>query len=109
MLTVEDQLPTIHAIDRLLVAINTTNSLLGGGSGGTQTITSSSETGSTNSPVATGASSVGFTTNSAFVGTINGIARNASTFYSFTAKNGETLPAIPFTVTAGSMIIDKIV
>ena len=76
---------------------------------GAQTITSSSETGSTNSPVAAGTTSVGFTTSSSFVGTINGIARAASTFYAFEAAPGKTLPTIAYTVTAGSMIIDKII
>lgn len=75
---------------------------------GAQTITSSTETNSTNSPVTAGATSVGFTTSATFTGSINGIARSASTYYSFDAAPGKTLPAIAYTVTAGSMIIDKI-
>lgn len=59
--------------------------------------------------VAAGSTSAGFTTDSTFVGTINGVARNSSTFYGFEAAPGKTLPAIPWTVTAGNVIIDTIV
>jgi len=76
---------------------------------GAQVITSSLEVNSTNSPVAAGQAGVTFTTDATFAGTINGVARAASTVYSFTATEGKTLPAIAFTVTAGSLIIDKIV
>lgn len=76
---------------------------------GTQTITSSLETNSTNSPVTAGATSVGFATSSDFIGTINGITRLAGEFYGFESSQGKTLPSIVFTVTAGSMTIDKIV
>ena len=78
------------------------------GAGGTQTVTSSLEVNSLNSPVPSGTSSVGFTTDSTFVGTINGVARNPSTFYGFSSANGKTLASIPFTVTAGSVVIDII-
>lgn len=77
--------------------------------GNTQNVVSTNETGSTNSPVAAGFTSVGFTTSSTFVGTINGIARAASTFVTFSANPGEILLAIPFTVTAGSVTIDRII
>lgn len=99
----------VHAIDRLLVTNNTIISLLGGGSGGSQTLTSTSETGSTNSPIIAGASSISFTTNSSFAGTINGITRSASTSYTFSSAQGERLPAVAFTVTAGAVIIDRLI
>lgn len=76
---------------------------------GTQTITSASVTGTTGSPIASGASSVGFTTSSDFTGTINGVTRSASTFYGFEATVGKTLPSIAYNATAGSIIIDSIV
>ena len=94
----------VHAIDRLLIAINN-----GGSSGTVQTITSTSATDSTGSPIASGASSIGFTTSATFAGTINGVTRSASTFYGFSSANGERLPSIAYTVTSGSMVIDKIV
>lgn len=73
-----------------------------------QVLASSTVTDSTASPVVAGTTAVGFTTSSTFVGTINGIARSASTFYSFDAAAAKTLPSIAYTVTAGSMIIDKL-
>ena len=61
--------------------------------------------------VAAGATSVGFTTDSLFAGSINGplAIRNSSTFYGFEAAPGKTLPAIPYIVGAGTMTIDTIV
>jgi hypothetical protein len=55
-----------------------------------------------------GATSLGFTTDSSFSGTINGISRTASTFYGFEATPGKTLPAIPWVVGVGSITIDQI-
>ena len=74
-----------------------------------QVVTSILAVDNTTSPVALGASAIGFTTDTLFVGTINGIAREASTFYGFEAAPGKTLPAIAYTVIAGTMVIDKIV
>lgn len=76
---------------------------------GTQALTSSEETDSTNSPVSSGATGVTFTTDNMFTGSINGVARAKSTIYSFTAAEGKTLPDIAYTVTGGSLIIDKLV
>jgi len=76
---------------------------------GAQVITSTSDATGAGSPIIAGATSVGFTTSSTFSGTINGIARSASTFYGFESAMGKTLPQIAYTVTAGSVIIDKIV
>jgi hypothetical protein len=74
---------------------------------GTETPSASVVTGSGSSPVTAGKLSVTFTTDSSFVGTILGVARNASTTYAFSVSNpGKTLAAIAYTVTAGSMIID---
>lgn len=77
--------------------------------GAPQVVTSVVASDSSGSPLAAGATSLGFTTDTLFVGTINGVAREASTFYGFEASTGKTLPEIAYTVTAGSMIIDKIV
>jgi len=74
---------------------------------GTQTITSTNP--STSGSVTTGATSVAFTTDSSFVGTINGVARSASTLYSFSSTTGKLLPAIPYTITGGTIFIDTIV
>ena len=63
----------------------------------------------TSGTVAAGATSVGFVTDATFVGTINGAARAASTFYGFSSTDGKTLPAINYTVTAGNITIDSIV
>jgi len=54
------------------------------------------------------ATSIGFTTDSLFVGTINGVARNSSTFYGFEAEPGKTLAAIAYTISAGSLILDTV-
>lgn len=84
----------------------TTNGIVINNSG-TETFSSSTVTDSAASPVAAGKKSITFTTSSDFVGTILGVARAASTTYSFSADNpSRTLAAIPYTVTAGSMIID---
>lgn len=72
---------------------------------GTETFTASVET--TSGTVATGKSSITFTTNSTFTGSILGVARTASTTYSFYPNNpSKTLAAIPYVVTTGSVIID---
>ncbi len=74
---------------------------------GTETPSASIATDSTGSPITAGKLSVTFTTSSTFVGTILGVARNASTTYAFsTTTPGKTLAAIAYTVTGGSMIID---
>jgi len=75
--------------------------------GGVQVLTSVTD-GSSGS-VAAGATSVSFKTSVAFTGTINGITRTFSNQYLFQAAAGKTLPAIPYTVTAGSIDIDKLV
>src|ERR1035437_2170330 len=75
--------------------------------GDVQSITSASV--ATGGTIPAGASSVTFTTNGAFTGTVNGVARLASTTYTFKANPGRTLPAIVYTVTAGSVIIDSII
>jgi hypothetical protein len=76
---------------------------------GAQAITSSIAAVAGTANLAATATSVGFTTDSTFTGTINLIARNSSTFYGFEATPGKTLSAIPYTVTAGNVIIDVIV
>lgn len=76
---------------------------------GAQVLTSSNVVNSAASPVAAGATSVTFTTDTTFAGSINGVTRTASTTYIIEAAQGKTLPAIAYTVTAGSMDIDKLV
>ena len=77
-----------------------------GGSGGEQTISSYLKT--DDGTITAGATYISFVTSSDFVGTINTIARVASTTYIFQASIGKTLPAIPYVTTAGSINIDKI-
>lgn len=76
-----------------------------------RTATCSVETGSTNSPVAAGAKSVIFGFSSDFTGTIAGAAVNPAQFGSipFIAPDKDTLGSIAYTVTAGSLLITKIV
>ena len=71
-----------------------------------KTLVSSIET--TNGSVASGSNSVSFVTSNDFVGTINGVARQANSNYSFAASKANILAAIPYTVTSGSLLIDKI-
>lgn len=59
--------------------------------------------------VAPNQSAVKFTTSSNFVGTINGVARNASRSITFSPTPGKTLGEIPYTITTGSITIDTIV
>ncbi len=70
------------------------------------TITSSSVTSS--GTVTSGQRSVSFTTSSDFVGTINGVSRVSSTVYVFSCGASNTLPAIAYVITTGSIIIDKL-
>lgn len=98
-------LPVVIASDQSPIPVSGTISL----PSGVQAISSSLEVNSTNSPVTSGATSILFTTSSDFTGTINGKSRFSSTSYSFESVIGKTLPAIAYTVTAGSMNIDKLV
>lgn len=59
--------------------------------------------------VTAGAKSVSFVTSSDFVGTINGAAFPASAAKSFSVPSpADTLPAIVYTISAGTLYIDKI-
>lgn len=75
---------------------------------GAQVLTSSAEAAGSGT-VTAGATSVMFVTDSTFTGSINGVARPASTTFFFEAAQGKTLPAIPWVVTTGNMNIDKLV
>lgn len=70
------------------------------------TRTISVETGSTNSPIAAGAKSIALIFSSDFAGTIGGAAIDPAQCPSYTESAGEneTLPALAYTVTAGSMV-----
>jgi len=74
---------------------------------GAHTITSSNA--SSSGSVTAGAKFVTMDTSPTFSGTINGIARLASTSYEFTAETGKTLPAIAYVITTGTINIDKTV
>lgn len=76
---------------------------------GVQSITSSVEVPAGSITIPAGAYSISFVTNGSFTGTINTVARLASTSYNFTAKEGRTLPAIDYEVTAGTMTIDILI
>lgn len=71
-------------------------------------ITLSSSSVTTSGTVASGQRSVSFTTSSDFVGSINGVTRQAGMIYAFSCDISNTLPAISYVVTAGSIIIDKL-
>lgn len=81
---------------------------LNGGVAPYSAVAVTSSTVAVNGSVTAGALAVTLTTSDDFSGTINGIARAASTAYVFNPTNGRTLPAIAYTFTAGSIIIDKI-
>ena len=74
---------------------------------GTQTLSSSLAT--TSGSVAAGAFSIGMFCSADFVGTINGVNRSGETYLSVTADVGKTLGAISYTITAGSITIDRLV
>lgn len=76
-------------------------------SGGAQVLTSSTEV--AGGTVLAGATVVSLRTSIGYTGTINGVTRIASNQYIFEAAAGKTLPAIPYTITAGSIDIDKLV
>jgi len=63
-----------------------------------------------NSPgtITAGYWSVTFETSDDFAGTINGVTRQASRSITIKAKENNTLPAIPFTITAGTITVDKL-
>lgn len=73
------------------------------------TLTVSSSTASSSGTVSAGYKSVGIFTSSTFSGSINGVARNPNTFYSFsTPQTNAVLSAIIYVISAGSITIDKI-
>lgn len=75
---------------------------------GAHTITSTAPTSSAASPLVAGAKSISFIASTDFVGTINGTSFLAGASKSYTASLGKTLPAIAYTVTAGTLYIDVI-
>lgn len=99
--TMAGSVPVVIASDQSTVPVSLPS--------GAQTISSSNVTDSLASPVAAGATTVSFRTDPSFTGSINGVTRLASTLYVFESTPGKTLPAIAYTVTAGSMDIDTIV
>ncbi len=76
-------------------------------SNGAHTITTTAP--STSGSVAAGAFFVNIFTSADFEGTIRGVSRLQYTSYIFQAANNKTLPEIVYTITAGSLTIDKIV
>jgi len=78
--------------------------------GVSETLTSFSEvSGATPSasPIAAGCKCITFETSEDFSGTINGMVRQPSRSYTFRANGNDTLPAIAFVVTTGTIYIDK--
>lgn len=96
----------------------------GGGGGGSSSVTVTSGTVTTLLPSATvvfssssntvvgsatvtsGAYSVNFLTSSDFTGTINGVSRLGGTSVSVAAPLNNSLPAIPYSITTGTLYID---
>jgi hypothetical protein len=73
---------------------------------GVNTYTSSNAT--VSGSVGAGAKSVGALFSSDFIGSFNGATRVAGSSASVSADQGKTLPAIPYTIAAGSIILDVI-
>lgn len=80
-----------------------------GGSGGGVAETVSGSTVSLSGSVVAGARSVLFITSSDFAGSIAGVTRGADESLSFSSQTGNSLSAIPYTRSAGSIDIYKIV
>lgn len=101
---VSSVLPTGAATEATLQAI-----LAALGSSGTPHVLASSSVNSSGT-VTAGKYSVLFDFSFDFTGTIDGVSYNGSDFNgkSFTAEDGRTLPAIPYTVTTGSLIISTL-
>lgn len=59
--------------------------------------------------VAAGAKSVSFSSSSDFIGTILGISFPANMSQGFSAEFGKILAAIPYTVSAGTLVITKVI
>lgn len=74
--------------------------------GGTQVINSS--TVAVSGATAGGETSVTFSTDSSFTGSINGATREPNSVYSFEAAVGKVLPVINYVVTTGTVTIDTI-
>jgi hypothetical protein len=73
---------------------------------GEQTITSTNVT--AGGTVTAGATSVTFKTDATFTGTINGVTRGINETITLKSAEGKTLPAIAYTISVGSISIDKI-
>lgn len=98
--------PVNPGTDRALVVAvrdNITVSLI---SGGPETITST--VANSSGSVTSGGWSVSFLADSSFSGTVNGAVLISSTGINFTARENKTLPAINYTISAGTLRIDKI-
>lgn len=100
----------IGDFDALAAALNTILQMptgSGSGSGVTRTAITSVET--TSGTVAAGAIAVQFSADAAFAGTVNGAALAAYGLLGFAVDAPDTLAAIPYTISAGSLRIDKLV
>lgn len=86
-------------------ASNTSSGGGGGGGGSQRTLNSSAQT--TSGSVSAGAKSVSFVTSTDWSGTINGAAFPASASKNLSVINSaDTLPAIAYTRSAGTLYID---
>lgn len=75
-------------------------------SGAAKTLTSIAPT--TSGTVAAGKGSVSFLSSSDFVGTVNGVAFPANSPKSIAANPGDTINAIAYTISAGTLYIDTL-
>lgn len=75
-----------------------------GGATNSTTLTSSVENSS--SAIAEGSLAVTFTTSDDFAGTINGVTRSGGTSYVFNPTVNFRNPEIPYTISAGTILID---
>lgn len=91
--------------DYILYLIYENTYLSSSGGGGEEVV--SSITASVSGNVTAGSVCISFETSEDFEGTINGIARSSSRFYTIRANYNSTLPAIAYTIVSGSINIDK--
>lgn len=78
-----------------------------GSSGGGTAESINSVVATSNGSVSAGGTCVMMETSEDFVGNINGVARRASQSYTFRANYNNYLPAISYTISAGSITIDR--
>lgn len=96
-----------NTLTRMYVAMTSTPGIYVQMSSITSTLTSSPSSVTTSGTVTAGARSILFETSSTFVGTIDGLVFLPSGFLSYPITPGSSWPAIPYTITSGTLYIRK--